>query len=135
MFPCPSPMPCASSPVFFHRVLILCPVVMHTLLSCALLMCASSVQREAVLASAAAIRASGSTAAEGRGEAAAADTHWEVFFGRPTVSIPALFQAIAADAAQVRWGPCCLQGGLAPATMFSCTIHLHVAMIMHLCMV
>jgi hypothetical protein len=72
----------------------------HVLKRCCV--CCIAGQREAVLASADAIKAAGSLTAAGRGEAAAPDSQWEVFFGRPTVSIPALFQAVAAEAARIR---------------------------------
>jgi hypothetical protein len=49
-----------------------------------------------------AIEAAGSLAAAGAGAPAAAEQLPEVFFGRPTVSLPALFRAVSAQAAGVR---------------------------------
>lgn len=49
-----------------------------------------------------AIEAAGSRAAAGAGEAAASEQLHEVFFGRPTISMPALFQAVATQAAHIR---------------------------------
>jgi hypothetical protein len=51
-----------------------------------------------------AIEAAGSLAAAGAGEStAAAEQLHEVFFGRPTASMPALFQAVAGQARAIRY--------------------------------
>jgi hypothetical protein len=50
-----------------------------------------------------AIEAAGTLAAAGAGDtAAAAESLHEIFFGRPTISIPALFEAVATEAARIR---------------------------------
>lgn len=60
-----------------------------------------------------AIEAAGSLAAAGAGGPETAEQLPEVFFGRPTVSLPALFQAVSAHAADIRWvwptGTHCMQ--------------------------
>lgn len=66
--------------------------------------CCPAVDRLQPQASQRAIEAAGSLAAAGAGDvAAAAEQLHKIFFGRPTISMPALFQAVAAQAAQIRW--------------------------------
>lgn len=65
--------------------------------------CCPAVDRLQPQASQRAIEAAGSLAAAGAGDvAAAAEQLHTIFFGRPTISMPALFQAVAAQAAQIR---------------------------------
>jgi hypothetical protein len=69
-----------------------------------LVVCCPAVDRLQPQASQRAIEAAGSLAAAGAGDvAAAAEQLHTIFFGRPTNSMPALFQAAAAQAAQIRW--------------------------------
>lgn len=67
----------------------------------------SGVSSTQTAAAAAAIEAAGTSAAEGADAAGAAfgdgpGQHWEVFFSRPGVSMPALFRAVASQAAAVK---------------------------------
>eukprot|EP00879_Flechtneria_rotunda_P024732 GHRR01026238.1.p1 GENE.GHRR01026238.1~~GHRR01026238.1.p1 ORF type:complete len:904 (+),score=333.81 GHRR01026238.1:136-2847(+) len=66
---------------------------------------ASGVTRTQVAAAAAAIQAAGILSGEGNAgydAAASPGQHWEMFFSRPVVSMPALFEAIVMEASKVR---------------------------------
>jgi hypothetical protein len=76
-------------------------------LCCDLFIPCNAVSTTQTAAAAAAIEAAGAIAAEGADAAGSAfgdgpGQQWEVFFSRPAASMPALFKAVAAQAAAVQ---------------------------------